>query len=121
MATVRKKVTAGYRSCTGSGTMPVLRLRGAGMSAGVKFKTRSKHRDGTMVLAHFTKDAFPSAAGKDAHRIRLSAVMDPGPAIIEPHVLGALSAASDQIPACCSGLCFLKSFLEDTSSPQISS
>lgn len=116
MATVRKKVTAGYQSCTGSGTMPVL-----WMSTGVKFKTRSKHHDGTMALAHFTKDAFPSAAGQDAHRIRPGAVMGPGPDIIEPHVPGALSAASDQIPACCTGLCFLKSFLEDTSSPQVSS
>lgn len=116
MATARKKVTAGYQSCTGSGTMPVL-----WMSTEVKFKTRSKHHDGTMALAHFTKDVFPSAAGEDAHRIRLSAVMGLGPAIIEPYVLGALSAALDQIPACCTGLCFLKSFLEDTLSPQVSS
>lgn len=91
------------------------------MSAGVKFKTRIKHHGGTMALAHFTKDAFPSAAGKDAHRIRLGAVTGPGPAVIEPHVLGALSAASDQIAERCTGLCFLKSFLEDTSSPQVSS
>lgn len=90
----------------------------SGMSTGVKLKTRSKHHGGTMVLAHFTKDAFPSAAGKDAHRLRLSAVMGP---VIEPHVLGDLTAALDQIPVCCTGLCFLKSFLEDTSSPQVSS
>ncbi len=92
MATVRKKVTAGYHSCTGSEQCLSCGLVGLRCALG-EIQAKRKHQRRTMVLTLFTKDAFPSAAGR-MHTESPSAAR---PAII-PHVLSALLAAPHPIP-----------------------
>lgn len=88
MATVRKKVTAGYHSSTGPEQCPHCGLVGLRLARG-EIQGKSKHQGRTMVLTPFTKDAFPSAAGEDARRLPQQSAARPTPAII-PGVLGAL-------------------------------
>lgn len=105
MATVRQKVTAGYHSCTSPGQCLSCGLVGLRCALG-EIQDKSKHQGRTMALTLFTKDAFPSAAGEDAHRIPPDTPR-PGPAII-PHILSALVAAQHPIPPRYTGgrLCF---------------
>ncbi len=94
MATVRNKVTAGYHSCTGLEQCLSCGLKGLRG----EIQDKRKHQRRTMVLALFTKDAFPSAAGK-MHTESPGAAR---PAII-PHILSALLAAQHLIPLHCTG------------------
>lgn len=96
MATVRKKVTAGYHSSTGPEQCLHCGLVGLHRALG-EIQDKSKHRGTTMVLTLFTKDAFPSAAGEDAHRLPQCSAARPRPAII-PVVLSALLAAQHPTP-----------------------
>lgn len=68
MATVRQKVTAGYHSCTSPEQCLSCDLVGLRCALG-EIQDKRKHQGRTMALTLFTKDAFPSAAGEDAHRI----------------------------------------------------
>lgn len=63
MATVRKKVTAGYHSCTGPEQCLSCGLVGLRCALG-EIQDKRKHQGRTMVFTLFTKDAFPSAAGR---------------------------------------------------------
>ena len=92
MATVRKKVTAGYHSCTGPEQCLSCGLVGLRCALG-EIQDKRKHQRRTMALTLFTKDAFPSAAG----RMHTESPGAARPAII-PHVLSALLAAQHLIP-----------------------
>lgn len=63
MATVIKKVTAGYHSCTGPEQCLSCGLVGQCRALG-EIQDKHKHRRRTMALTLFTIDAFPSAAGR---------------------------------------------------------